>query len=29
MLLVLDLAYLHSDMALLTTETKGVQYELD
>lgn len=28
-LLVLDLAYLHSDMALLTTEIKGVQYELD
>lgn len=28
-LLVLDLAYLHSDMSLLTTEIKGVQYELD
>lgn len=28
-LLVLDLAYLHCDMALLATEIKGVQYELD
>lgn len=29
MILVLDLAYQYRDMALLTAEIKGVQYELD